>query len=102
MGRGSAEVLEKWKFPLNETDAKLYLKPHREMDDAEFKTSWFEAPELKKYSKIWFFENEPVNINHLRATNSNVEVFFFQSTHSGKQQPPEDIPRLLHYILDGE
>lgn len=102
MGKGSAEVLEKWKFPLNNTNAKLFLKPHRELEDAEFKTEWFDQSELQKYSKIWFFENEPVNINHLRAKNPKVEVLYFESTHSGRQQPPEDIPRLVHYILDGE
>jgi len=101
MGRGSEEILRKWQFPM-EARAHLVLKPHREMEDAPFKTNWFARPEVAAYDKVWFFENEPVNINHLRAKNAKVEVVFFDSTHSRKERPPEDVQKIIHYIIDGE
>lgn len=101
MGRGSAEVLEKWGFPLNET-ARLELKPHRSMDDAAFKTDWFLALPDQAYADVWFFENEPVNINHMRLRTKKVEILFFDSTHSRRENPPEDLPRIMHFLLDDD
>jgi hypothetical protein len=66
MGRGSAEVLLKWEFPLNGRTAELVLKPQAGLNDAKFKTDWFRALPFEAYEKIWFFENEPVNVNYLK------------------------------------
>lgn len=101
MGKGSAEVLLKWGFPLNDK-ARLELKPERSMDDAAFKTDWFLALPESMYSDIWFFENEPVNINHMRLRTTKIEIVFFDSTHSRREQPPEDIPRIMHFLLDDD
>jgi Predicted phosphatases len=97
MGVGSREVLLDWKFPLDE-NAELVLKPHRSMDDAEFKADWFLTPEASAFSKVYFFENEPVNLNLLKQRASKVEMIFFESTHAGKQQPPIDIPKVMDFL----
>lgn len=96
MGTGSVEVLNQWKFPLNENQYQLVLKPHRSMDDADFKTNWF----LSKtdYNKIWFFENEPLNIHSLQAARPEVEVIFLDTTHAGKAYPPENIPQIMDFL----
>ncbi|MDG0815619.1 HAD family hydrolase [Bdellovibrio svalbardensis] len=97
MGVGSEQVLRKWGLPLND-HAHLVLKPHKVMDDAEFKTDWFLGALTKSYQKIYFFENEPV-ILHLMATKCpQVESYFFESTHSGKAHPPENLPRLMNFL----
>ncbi|UXR64517.1 HAD family hydrolase [Bdellovibrio bacteriovorus] len=99
MGASSGEVLEQWGFPLNE-QAELVLKPHRSMDDAQFKTDWFLAAEKKNYETIYFFENEPVNLVHLAQHCPKVQMIFFESTHAGKAEPPEDLPRIMNFLLN--
>lgn len=102
MGSGSALTLKKWGFPLDERQTTLVLKPQKELDDAEFKTNWFANLPDQKYSEVWFFENEPVNIHHLRLQLPHVNVIFFESTHAGKANPPEDIPAIMHFLLGDE
>lgn len=100
MGKGSAEVLHHWKFPLDEQKYSLVLKPHRSMDDGLFKRDWFTAMPLGRYEKIWFFENEPVNVNLVRMHSAHVQIVFFDSTHSGQATAPENIPWIMHFLLD--
>ncbi len=128
MGIGSAEVITRWQMPLDESKARLVLKPEKGMDDAEFKSDWFSllpgqrsttidekktirtidartenlgAFYLKKapYHKIWFFENEPVNVNLIRCDHKNVEIVFFDSTHSRKEEPPIDVPKIINFLF---
>jgi len=100
MGPGSALTLKQWGFPLDDRQTRLVLKPNKVMDDAEFKTNWFANLPENSYADIWFFENEPVNIHHLRKQQPHVNVVFFESTHAGKAAPPEDIPKIMHFLLD--
>ena len=112
MGKGTREVLEKWKFPLSSGGTKvtpvanpiyqgpLVLKPHLSMDDAQFKTDYFAALPSGHNTVVWFFENEPVNVNLVRDEHSHVEIVFFDSTHSGQANEPGDLPRILHYLLE--
>jgi len=99
MGVGSEEVLKKWNFPLALPQSQLVLKPQAGMDDAEFKTDWFRAIPHEAYDKIWFFENEPVNVYMVAEHLNHIEIVFFHSTHSGQQQAPENIPRIMNYLL---
>ncbi|XGC80187.1 HAD family hydrolase [Bdellovibrio bacteriovorus] len=99
MGVGSAEILRQWGFPLHEK-ATLVLKPHRSMDDAQFKTDWFIEADKQGYEKIYFFENEPVNLVHLSQFCPHVEMIFFESTHAGKAEPPEALPRIMNFLLN--
>ena len=101
MGKGSAEILQKWKFPLGPS-AELVLKPAKDMDDAQFKTQWFLDLPQNKYSEIWFFENEPVNINLLRIEAAHVQIVFLDTTHARLQTEPEDIPKIMHFLLEDE
>ncbi|WP_413612544.1 HAD family hydrolase [Bdellovibrio sp. HCB-110] len=98
MGIGSKEILQQWGFPLHEK-ATLVLKPHRSMDDAQFKTDYFIEADKNGFAKIYFFENEPVNLNHLVQYCPHVEMIFFESTHAGKAQPPVNIPRIMNFLL---
>lgn len=102
MGRGSVEVLKQWGFPLIEGEAELVLKPHKSMDDAEFKTGWFEAKHREGFTKIYFFENEPVNIHHLRGRLPEVDVLFMNTTHAGKAAAPVDVPHIMNFLCDWE
>lgn len=99
MGVGSRDVLLKWGFPLDDRQSQLVLKPQKGMDDAAFKSDWFAALPENHYSRIWFFENEPVNVNLVRLQHQHVEIVFFESTHSGKEEPPSDLPKVINFLI---
>jgi hypothetical protein len=101
MGPGSLEVLQAWNFPIHEK-AQLVLKPHLSMDDAQFKTDYFIDVEKKGYEKIYFFENEPVNLHHLMRFCPHVKMIFFDSTHAGKAARPENIPSIMDFLLSAK
>lgn len=100
MEKGSREVLLKWDFPLNNDSATLILKPFKEMDDAQFKCDWFKTLDKDKFSKIYLFENEPVNINLIKKELPEIEIVFFESTHSGKEPPPSEVATIINYLLE--
>ncbi|MNL41004.1 hypothetical protein D3C87_1633890 [compost metagenome] len=98
LGTGSEEVLKKWNFPLDDR-SELVLKPHKSMDDAEFKSDWFIEASKGPFKKIYFFENEPVNLHKLLVTCPHVEMIFFKSTHAGKAEPPDSLPAIMNFLL---
>jgi acid phosphatase class B len=100
MGSGSALTLKQWGFPLDDINNRLVLKPEKSMNDAEFKTNWFRNLPADFYEEIWFFENEPVNICHLREHLPQIKVIFFESTHAGKAACPNDIPKIVHFLME--
>lgn len=102
MGQGTREVLKKWAFPVDHSRVQLVLKPHQDLEDASFKTDWFiKYPEIEKHA-VWFFENEPVNIHSLREALTHVEIVFFESTHSRKMPPPNDLPTIQNFNFKSE
>lgn len=100
MGPGSLETLKKWNFPLGTPQHQLVLKPHQDLEDAGFKRDWFLNLPENKYSQIWFFENEPANIDLIRATGKPIQIVFFDSTHSRQAVPPTDLPWIQNFIWD--
>ena len=95
MGKGSMEVLEKWGFPVAENS--LFLKPKKEQDDELFKQEWFRALDHSKYKKIFFFENEPVNVNAILESHPEVEIIFLDTTHARKQEVTVPIKRIKNF-----
>jgi len=83
MGVGTKQVLMKWGFPVD--DHKLFLKPNRTLDDELYKKEWFEKLDRSQYNRVYFFENEPVNVNAILAHCPDVEVVFIDTTHARKQ-----------------
>ena len=100
MERGSREVLMKWDFPLDDKMSRLILKPERSMDDALFKRDWIHDHMINSQSPVFLFENEPVNINLIAKELPQVELVFFDSTHSRKETPPEEVFTLVHYLME--
>lgn len=84
MYKGTLEVLKKWGFPVDEKH--LFLKPSKEQDDELFKDDWFKSLDHSKYKKIFFFENEPVNVNAILGSCPEVEIIFLDTTHARKQE----------------
>lgn len=100
MGIGTVQTLKKWNFPIDLNKTGLILKPEKGMDDAKFKSDYFASLPEKKYQNIWFFENEPVNTNFVSECHKHVDIVFFDSTHSGKEDPHPHLPKIMHYLLD--
>lgn len=100
MEQGSREVLKKWNFPLDDITSLLVMKPERSMDDALFKHDWVQKHITTTKTSLFLFENEPVNINLIAKTFPDVEMVFFDSTHSRKAQTAEEITTLVHYLLE--
>lgn len=98
MGLGSIEVLKKHNFPVDDHH-QLILKPEKGMSDSKFKRDVF--LELKKqHSNIWFFENEPVNINLLQKEIPKINVVFVDSVHSSLEPAPTHLPTVrMSYII---
>jgi hypothetical protein len=95
MGKGTKEVLKKWNFPL--ADNGLFLKPEKSQDDELFKHDWFKKLNHSTYEKIFFFENEPVNVNAILESCPEVEIIFLDTTHSRKQNVTATLQRIKHF-----
>ncbi len=100
MGQGTREVLLKWGFPLA-SDQHLHLKPHRELDDHEFKLNWvIEFKKQKKDNPIYFFENEPVNINAIGKAITDLKIVYLNTTHSRKENVNVPVIEIEDFSLD--
>ena len=100
MERGSRDVLLKWHFPLDDKSSRLVMKPERSLDDALFKKDWIHDYIQQSGSSLFLFENEPVNINLVSKHFPEVELVFFDSTHSRKESASEEMSTLVHYLLE--
>lgn len=99
MGEGTYKSLLNKKFPVDHPTVQLVLKPHAHLDDANFKAEILRQIEAR-YERIWFFENEPVNLNLVARECPNVKLVFIDSTHSGREQPPPALERITHFEVD--
>jgi hypothetical protein len=100
MGQGTREVLLKWGFPLS-SDQHLHLKPHRDLDDHEFKLNWvIDFKKEKKTSNIYFFENEPVNINAIGKAVTDLKIVYLNTTHSRKENVNVPVIEIEDFSLD--
>ncbi len=100
MAEGTWQSLLRHGFPIQGSQARLALKPHSNLKDETFKADYLRTL-AQTAQKIWFFENEPVNIQGLKEAHPNLEVIFFASTHSGRLPPPQNVPYITHFQLKG-
>ncbi len=95
---GTEKSLAQHGFPLPGKNVRLAMKPNGDISDTEFKFQWFSKIESLNYAHIWFFENEPTNIERVASEHSTVEIVFFDSTHSGKLASPTHFPTISDYL----
>lgn len=103
MGPGTVEVLKKWDFPVpadstTESPIRLVMKPQQGSDDSIFKSGWFESIKPHAYSKVLFFENEPKILHTVAEHHPEIEIFFIETTHSGKAEPHESWVKLPNFL----
>ena len=100
MWDGTLQALTQHGFPVNAPREQIVLKPIKGSDDALFKRDWFLKLPENEYARIWFFENEPVNVLAIQEHLPQVEIVFIESTHSGKAEIPAHLPKIFHFRLD--
>jgi hypothetical protein len=99
MGEGTASVLKKWGLPAE--PEQIHLKPHKDMDDDQFKLNWLKKlSNENKNSKIYLFENEPVNINLVGQNIPHIRLIFMNTTHSRKQSVSVPHTEILNYVIE--
>jgi len=101
MGEGTYKSLLNKKFPVDHPTVQLVLKPHPHLDDASFKTDVLREIEAR-YERIWFFENEPVNLHLVARECPSIKLVFIESTHSGREEPAPFLERITHFEVDFE
>lgn len=89
MKTGTIQMLQHWGFPYF-SDSKLFMKPNEVLSDEGYKVTVLKDL-VQKFDHIWFFENEPVIIEQVRAAVPQVHIVFVNSVHSGLAQPPTDL-----------
>jgi hypothetical protein len=101
MREGTLRALAHWGFPLV-SDSHLIMKPSDVQTDESFK-----ALELQKmcenggFDYIWFFENEPVIIEQVRALLPQIRIVFVNSVHAGRAVAPTDLPSIGMSYIEG-
>lgn len=99
---GSLRALRAHDFPLSEDGIELVMKPTTGLEDSLFKETWFDELSLPNTCKIWFFENEPLNLEKVRLKHPEVELVFVDTTHSRKMPSPTDLKTIDNFQLDWE
>ena len=85
MGEGSLLSLKQWGFP---AASRLILKENADDDDALYKAGEL-AKIRRQYKFIVFFENEPLILNKIAEVLPQIRLFWMDSAHSRKAQPPK-------------
>lgn len=100
MKEGTIRMLQRWGFPYF-SDSKLYMKPSDVETDEGYKAKVLQEL-VRQYDHIWFFENEPVIIEQVRALVPKVRIVFVNSVHSGQAAAPVDLRTIgMSYVFPG-
>lgn len=98
MQLGTIAVLKKWGFPYSEN--RLFMKPHKELNDKDFKLNWF-LENIKNKDEFYFFENEPVNTNAVGEKIPAIHQVFLDTTHSRKETVRVPHTKMTHFYIEG-
>ena len=100
MGIGTKNVLLKWGFPVLSNN-NLHMKPHKDMEDHQFKLDWvIDFKRQHPNRQIFFFENEPVNINAIGKAIPDIEIVYLNTTHSRQQTVNVPVIEIDHFDLE--
>ncbi len=98
MWEGTLSSLDAMGFPIDES--LLFLKDNLEHSDEEYKTLLTgELIKNKKDQTLWFIDNEPVVLHRVSQDHPEVKLVWFESTHSGRMQPPEKALRINNFTF---
>lgn len=100
MLEGTIQSLNKYDLPVVGQGENIFLKPNTDITDVAFKKSFFlNLPQLFANSSVYFFENEPCNIEVARLCKQKLEIIYVNTVHGFKcPEPGEDIYQILSWI----
>ena len=98
MWDGTLSSLQKMGFPISENN--LFLKEDLSDSDDGYKSKTLEKI-LKQESdkEIIFVDNEPVVLNRVLKDFPSIRLVWFESTHSGKMEPPQEALRIDNFLF---
>jgi len=100
MEEGTLESLKNLEFPIDKPNIQLFLKPAVSGSDRTFKKEVLDEL-AKTHGPLWFFENEPTNINSLLKSNPDIKVIFLDTVHSGRESKPKGVAYLKNFERSG-
>lgn len=99
MWEGTLSSLDQLGFPIDESI--LFLKEDLSLSDEAYKASLLnEIIASKKGKDIWLIDNEPVVLHEVMKHHPTVNLVWFDSTHSGKMQPPPEALKINHFNFE--
>lgn len=101
MLEGTKKSLRESGFPLDEAGIELRLKPVAEWDDAEFKVDVLRES-AHRFTKIYLFENEPVNLNLVAEKLPDIALVYIDSCHSGREEVSAMLDTIKHFEFTSE
>ena len=94
MHTGTVETLQKWGFPTEQIEGRLFMKPSKNYSEDEDYKVQILTQFSTRYKTLYFFENEPVIINQVQKVLPDVNIIFMDTVHSRRENPPNDIVHL--------
>lgn len=95
MWEGTKASFEQHGFPYQED--RLILKEDPQEKDELYKSRVMS--DLKKeHNQIWLIDNEPVILHQMIEDHPDIKLVWFDCCHSGKKQPPENIPHIKDFL----
>ncbi len=96
MLEGTIKSLANCGFPLQKDYSNLHMKPSPDMSDEAYKMDTFKEI-IQEGEDVLFFENEPINLNRAARDYPGMHLIFMDTTHSGKEHPPEKCFRIKDF-----
>ncbi len=96
MLEGTIKSLENCGFPLQKDYSNLHMKPSPDISDEAYKMDAFKEI-IQDGEDVLFFENEPINLNRAAKDYPGMHLIFMDTTHSGKEHPPEKCFRIKDF-----
>ncbi|MCJ8278025.1 MAG: HAD family hydrolase [Bdellovibrionales bacterium] len=90
MWEGTLSSLKHRGFPINEEI--LILKEDLSLSDGLYKSMAIERLKDKyKDHQLWIIDNEPAILNQTLKDHPDVQLVWFESCHSGREEPPQSV-----------
>ena len=99
MWEGTLSSLDEMGFPISPEN--LFLKEDLSVSDEDYKADTL-TQILPRYKdrNLWLLDNEPVVLHKIINRVPEVNLIWFESTHSGKMEPPKGVPKINQFYFD--
>ena len=96
MWEGTLKSLETLGFPINRNQLILKEDPKQADETYKSKSTSLLKNQFSQH-QFWLIDNEPMILHEIIKDHSDVHLIWFDSCHSGKKQPPENVPAIKRF-----